>query len=145
MNHVFTPHGLFVKDLATTYNVDPIITFDQPLWYKTQLIIAPQPQSSPMSQIVCRLSALHIQMSFLGTIGKVMNDSGVVRDCSLLEMLPFFAATGHNAYAKSTYIYLNRDLSTTYPQVYKNFMEGIYGVQHSDRNWAGLSTDVIIE
>ncbi|WAR01524.1 LOW QUALITY PROTEIN: hypothetical protein MAR_008082 [Mya arenaria] len=37
------------------------------------------------------------------------------------------------------------DLSTTYPQVYKNFMEGIHGVQHSDIYWAGLSTDVIIE
>ncbi|WAR15718.1 hypothetical protein MAR_005823 [Mya arenaria] len=66
---------------------------------------------------------------------------------SLLEMLPFFAATGHNAYAKSTYIYLNKmlDLPTTHPQVYRNFMKGMHVIGRSDRYWAGLSTDLIIE
>ncbi|WAR07158.1 LOW QUALITY PROTEIN: hypothetical protein MAR_017116 [Mya arenaria] len=67
----------FVTDLASAYNVDPIITFDQPLWYKAQMIIDTQSQSSPMSHIVCRLGGLHIQMSFLGTIGKIMTDSGL--------------------------------------------------------------------
>ncbi|WAR19746.1 hypothetical protein MAR_001584 [Mya arenaria] len=63
---------------------------------------------------------------------------------SLLEMLLFFAATGHNAYAKSTYIYLNKmlDLPTTHPQVYR---KGMHVIRRSDRYWAGLSTDLIIE
>ncbi len=63
---------------------------------------------------------------------------------SLLDMLPFFAATGHNAYAKSTYMYLNKMLTlpTTHPNVHKNFMDGMHVIR---RYWEGLSTDLIIE
>ena len=37
------------------------------------------------------------------------------------------------------------DLEQTHPDVYKQFMEGYHCVRQSDRYWAGLSTDLIIE
>lgn len=67
----------YVTKLALTYNVDPIITFDQPLWYKAQMIVDTQPPNSSLRRIICRLGGLHIQMSFLGTIGTIMTDSGL--------------------------------------------------------------------
>ena len=61
------------------------------------------------------------------------------------DMRPYFAASGHNQYAKSAHIYLQmmHDLENTL--VYKSFMSGLHVVRRSDRLWAGLSTDLVIE
>lgn len=66
---------------------------------------------------------------------------------SVREMLPFWAASGHNLYTKSAYVYLQMmlDLPESHPDVYKMFMQGYHVVRRSDRYWAGLSTDLIIE
>ena len=50
-------------------------------------------------------------------------------------------------YAKSAYVYLQmmRDLQLTHPDVYRRFQEGYHVVRRRDRNWAGLSTYLIIE
>lgn len=63
------------------------------------------------------------------------------------RMLPFLAAAGHNNYAKSLHLYLQnmQKLQETHPEVYKHFEEGFHVVRRSDRYWAGLSTDLIIE
>ena len=63
------------------------------------------------------------------------------------DMLPFFASSGHSLYAKSAYIYLQTmsNLQETHPQVYAKFQEGYHVVRRSDRLWAGLSTDLVIE
>ena len=63
------------------------------------------------------------------------------------NMLPFFASSGHSLYAKSAYIYLQTmsNLQETHPQVYAKFQEGYHVVRRSDRLWAGLSTDLVIE
>ena len=63
------------------------------------------------------------------------------------EMLPYFAAAGHNLYAKSVYIYLQMmlELSETHPDIHKCFLEGLHVVRRSNRYWAGLSMDLIIE
>ena len=34
---------------------------------------------------------------------------------------------------------------STHPSVYKQFMSGFHLVRRSDRYWAGLSTDLVIE
>ena len=62
-------------------------------------------------------------------------------------MLPYFAATGHNSYTKCAYLYLQEMLclEADYPDVYKSFCEGHHVIRRSDRYWAGLSTDLIIE
>jgi hypothetical protein len=66
---------------------------------------------------------------------------------SVREMLPYLAASGHNLYTKSAHVYLQMmsDLPETHPDVYKKFDEGYHVVRRSDRYWAGLSTDLIIE
>ena len=62
-------------------------------------------------------------------------------------MLPYFAASGHNLYAKSAYIYLQsmRKLEQTNPEVYEAFVRRHHVSRRSDQFWAGLSTDLVIE
>lgn len=66
---------------------------------------------------------------------------------AVYEMLPFFAAAGHNFFAKSAYIYLQmmNGLKESHPEVCQSFREGLHVVRRSDRYWAGLSTDLAIE
>jgi hypothetical protein len=63
------------------------------------------------------------------------------------DMLPFFAAAGHNFFAKSAYIYLQmmNNLEQSHPAVYQSFQDGFHVVRRSNRYWAGLSTDLAIE
>jgi hypothetical protein len=66
---------------------------------------------------------------------------------TLQEMMPYFAAAGHNNYLKSTCIHIQNmiALKKTHPNVYNLFMEGHHVVRRSDRLWAGLSLDFLIE
>ena len=66
---------------------------------------------------------------------------------STYEILPYFAASGHNLYNKSAYIYLQSmcKLEQTNPEVYEAFVRGHHVLRRSDRFWAGLSTDLVIE
>ena len=64
------------------------------------------------------------------------------------EMINLFAASGHIHYAKSARLYLQQmlELETNYPWVYDNFLNcGYHTVRRTDRFWAGLWTDLIIE
>ena len=62
-------------------------------------------------------------------------------------MLPYFVASEHNLFAKSAYVYLQamQELPDTHPDIQKRFEEGYHVVRRSERYWAGLSTDLIIE
>ena len=63
-------------------------------------------------------------------------------------MLNLFAATGHSNYTKITWLYFQWiiQLPQKHPWLYKPFSEhGFHSVRRSDRYWAGLSTDLIIE
>lgn len=66
---------------------------------------------------------------------------------SLKEMLPFLAASGHNNYTKSRWLYLQQmiNLNETYPTVYDLFCQGHHVVRRNDSFWAGVSTDLAIE
>ena len=63
-----------------------------------------------------------------------------------MDMLPFFAASGHNLYAKSARLYVQNMLALkiTAPRLHDDFMNELYTVRRSDRYWAGLSTDLVI-
>lgn len=292
----------FILEHAEIHNCQPIITFDQPLYYKSVIIISNSEENSPLRKIVVRLGTFHTEMSYLGAIGQIMSGSGIkqmfevnyasgsvihmlsgknigraVREhillsdvlvaklltsclnyelftdnvsdtppttddpvhapqeqtypstdhqdlvtklqslyekckkehvtskegiddeslktleimfqskveevCSvsrtakywcqylemvqllldlirserlgcwlwhlqcLREMLPYFSASGHNLYSKSLVIYLDQmeNLKNTHPDVYGFFLSGKHVVRRSDRPWAGLSTDLIIE
>jgi hypothetical protein len=58
----------------------------------------------------------------------------------LHDMFPYFAASGHNLYLKSDYIYLQKmsKLQEQNPEVYKHFSEELHAVRRSDKPWAGL-------
>ena len=66
---------------------------------------------------------------------------------TLQNMLPYFAASGHNLYTKSVYLYLQKmwKLEDSNPDIYSKFMDGLHVVRRSDRYWAGLSPDLVIE
>lgn len=66
---------------------------------------------------------------------------------SMMDMLPFFAACGHNNYLKSGYLYLQKmiPLEQTNPNVYHLFMSGLHVIRRSKRYWGALSADLVIE
>jgi hypothetical protein len=67
---------------------------------------------------------------------------------ALSKMINVFAASGHIHYAKSARIHLQNmlELQITYPWVHKCFAShGYHTVRRSDRYWAGLWSDLIIE
>ena len=66
---------------------------------------------------------------------------------SLQQMLPYFAAAGHNLYLKSVYVYLQMmfRLQDTNPTVYEAFRSGLHIIRRSDRFWGGLPPDLVIE
>ena len=64
------------------------------------------------------------------------------------KMANLLAATGHIHYAKSIRLYLQQmhDLPNDFPWLYKCFTEnGYHTIRRSDRRWAGLWTDLVIE
>ena len=66
---------------------------------------------------------------------------------AISDMLPYLAASGHNNYTKSALLYLQQmsHLDQHHPEVYQHFKNGMHVVRRSDRYWAGLSTDLVIE
>ena len=58
----------YFADHASTHDVTPVVTFDQPLFYKVWQIIQSEPQESPLKKIVLKMGGLHTLMSFLGSI-----------------------------------------------------------------------------
>ena len=63
------------------------------------------------------------------------------------EMLNLFAATGHINYAKSSRLYVQQmiELQQKHPWLHKKFREGLHAVRRSNRYWAGLWSDLVIE
>ena len=66
---------------------------------------------------------------------------------SLQNRLPYFPASGHNNYAKSVHIFIQDMLSLkdSNPKAYTLFNDGFFFVRRSDKYWAGLPSDLIIE
>ena len=67
----------FVSNKTKQYNVDTILTFNQPLYWKDLEIQNNLPDSSQLKLIVLRLGGLHTCMSFLGSIGYLMTSTGL--------------------------------------------------------------------
>ena len=63
------------------------------------------------------------------------------------EMLPYWAASGHSLYAKSASNLISSiaNLPNDHRVVHQHFVEGLHVARRSDRAWAGLSTDLMIE
>ena len=67
----------FLCKLASKHHVTPIITFDQPLYWKAAEIILDAVQSSSLKGIVLLLGCFHTFMNLLGAIGTLMKDTGL--------------------------------------------------------------------
>ncbi|KAL8570890.1 hypothetical protein ACOMHN_023563 [Nucella lapillus] len=68
----------FVSEQAFRYKVTPVITFDQPLYLKAQVIVSSAADSdSHLQSLILRLGNFHTQMSFLGCIGHLMGGTGL--------------------------------------------------------------------
>ena len=66
---------------------------------------------------------------------------------AVTALLNLFAATCHIHYAKSARLYVQemRKLTSTHPWLHQTFVEGYHTVRRSERLWAGLWTDIVIE
>ena len=67
----------YIQDHTNSHHVTPIITFDQPLWWKALIIIVTEPVASDLRNVALRLGGFHTEMSFLGCIGHLMAKSGL--------------------------------------------------------------------
>ena len=65
----------------------------------------------------------------------------------LKKMLPYLAAAGHSLYTKSICVYIQHiaKMTSKHTELQKLFDEGLHVVRRSNRFWAGLSTDLVIE
>ena len=66
---------------------------------------------------------------------------------AVAKMTNLFAATGHINYARCTRMYLQEmtELPVKHPWLYQKFLDGHHAIRRSDRFWAGLWSDLIIE
>lgn len=81
------------------------VTFDQPLWQKSREILASvDPKNDPynLSSVIVRLGGFHLLMSFLGSVGNIMDGSGLKEALSEIyaEKSVEKALLGH-AYARA--------------------------------------------
>lgn len=63
---------------AEKSNILPVITFDQPLFWKASEIIYNAPKDSPIKTNVLMLGSFHTLMNVLGAIGTLMQGTGLV-------------------------------------------------------------------
>ena len=64
---------LFIMNQVRALNIAlPCVTFGQPLWLKAIVTI-----DEAKLEIVCRLRGFHTMMSFLGSVGNLMKESGL--------------------------------------------------------------------
>lgn len=66
---------------------------------------------------------------------------------SISRMINLFAATAHIHYAKSARLHLQNmlNLNESHPWVHDQFTKGFHTIRRSDKFWAGLWSDLIIE
>ena len=67
----------FLCSLASKHHLAPVITFDQPLYWKATEIILDSPPDSQLKSIVLLLGGFHTFMNLLGAVGLLMDDTGL--------------------------------------------------------------------
>ena len=84
---------LFVCDHAKRFKVTPVLTFDQPLWWKALCITQNAHEKIDLKSVVLRLGGFHTLMSFLGCIGHLMSGT------ALKEVMSLVYAENYHPYA----------------------------------------------
>ena len=88
----------FLSNMAIRHHVPPVITFDQPLYWKAAEIISAAPENSHLKGIVLRLGTFHTFMNLLGAIGTLMAGTGLK---NILELVYGENAVVHMMSGKS--------------------------------------------
>ena len=71
---------MFIIDECNTHEIEPVLTFDQPLWLKLMMI-------EPKEVLPITILLGNTQMSYLGSIGYITKNSGILK---LLEYWNYF-------------------------------------------------------
>jgi len=120
----------FASEHARRHSVTSIVTFDQPLQWKTLMIIMPEPLYSDLSNIVLRLGGFRTEMRFLGCIGRLIARPG---SKVILEMIYAPNAVEHiltsKAIARAVHAHLLVDAAVDTPIVSKALKVPIPGLQ----------------
>ena len=85
----------FISEHSRHHKVTPIITFDQPLWWNALMVIESEPADSDLRQVVLRLGSFHTEMSFIGSIGHLIAESGLKELLELIYVPNAVAFDGH--------------------------------------------------
>lgn len=67
----------FASEQSRKRNQSCIVTFDQPLFLKASEIVSAAEENSDVSKIIVRLGGFHLLMSFMGSVGLIMEESGL--------------------------------------------------------------------
>ena len=67
----------FVTGQARKNNCAAILTFDQPLFWKASSIVDSETEDSDIQAVILKIGGLHLEMSFLGSIGHLMAGTGL--------------------------------------------------------------------
>ena len=67
----------YFADYCQKYGITPIVTFDRQLWNEAFKLIKSKPDTNLLKNIVLLLGCFHVELSFLGTIGTLMEGSGI--------------------------------------------------------------------
>ena len=59
------------------FEMTAILTMDQPLYWKSLLLCENEPDGSELGDMVNRIAGFHIKMTFLGTIGALIEATGL--------------------------------------------------------------------
>ena len=62
----------------------PVVTFDQPLWWKSRTNILNEDAASILKPIILILGGIHTTMSYLGCISHIMEESGLKETLELV-------------------------------------------------------------
>ncbi|KAJ8876146.1 hypothetical protein PR048_024055 [Dryococelus australis] len=74
-------HKFYQQAKDDNFGKTPVITFDQPLYWKTQMIINSEPSDSPLRCLVVLIGGFHTRMSYPRCIG------ALIEYAALLEIL----------------------------------------------------------
>ena len=66
---------------------------------------------------------------------------------AIKDMLPYLAAAGRTSYTKCAMMYVQHMESLRYtdPKTFHDFSAGKYTIRRTDKYWAGLPQDLVIE
>lgn len=67
----------FISNLAAKHKISPVVTFDQPPFWKASEIVNNAEDRNPVRNVILLLRRFHTLMNLLGAIGTLMDGSGL--------------------------------------------------------------------